>query len=247
MPSGSSAPATSCGPTRAAAGWPRTRPAWWVWPRRSAARRCGAWRRTPCCRAVRAGASASRCWPRPSTTGAACSRGMLSASSDARAVRIYRQAGFDLHPQMYLTGTVDRSAIPVVEKVREGSAGDVDLMDSLDRAARGAGARAGPRADAADVAAPGLRHEHRVRLRLPRRARTTGRPGREQPAHGRAAPLGGPGRGARAGAPCRTSRVRTSGCSTSGSRPGSSCTRRATSALRGMKPPAPYVHNGALL
>jgi hypothetical protein len=71
--------------------------------------------------------------------GRACTRGMLSASSDARAVRIYRQAGFDLHPQMYLTGTVDRSVIPVVEKVREGSAGDVDLMDSLDRAARGAG------------------------------------------------------------------------------------------------------------
>ena len=71
--------------------------------------------------------------------GRACTRGMLSASSDARAVRIYRQAGFDLHPQMCLTGTVDRSAIPVVEKVRDGSAGDVDLMDSLDRAARGAG------------------------------------------------------------------------------------------------------------
>ncbi len=71
--------------------------------------------------------------------GRACTRSMLSASSDAKAVRIYRQAGFDLHPQMYLTGTVDRSAIPVVEKVREGSAGDVDLMDSLDRAARGAG------------------------------------------------------------------------------------------------------------
>ena len=58
-------------------------------------------------------------------------------------MRIYRQAGFDLHPQMFLTGTVDRSTIPVVEKVREGSAGDVDLMDSLDRAARGA-RRTGP-------------------------------------------------------------------------------------------------------
>ena len=55
--------------------------------------------------------------PRPRPARAA----MLSASSDAKAVRIYRQAGFDLHPQMYLTGTVDRSAIPVVEKVREGA------------------------------------------------------------------------------------------------------------------------------
>ena len=71
--------------------------------------------------------------------GRGCTRAMLSASSDTKAVRLYRQAGFDLHPQMYLTGTVDRSAIPVVEKVRDGSAADIELMDSLDRAARGAG------------------------------------------------------------------------------------------------------------
>ncbi len=70
--------------------------------------------------------------------GRACTRGMLSASSDAKAVRIYRQVGFDLHPQMVLTGTVDRSAIPVIEKVRDGGTGDVELMDSLDRATRGA-------------------------------------------------------------------------------------------------------------
>lgn len=71
--------------------------------------------------------------------GRGCTRSMLSASGDPRAVRIYHQAGFELHPQMHLTGTVDRSAIPVVEKVREGGAADLDLMDSLDRAARGAG------------------------------------------------------------------------------------------------------------
>jgi len=71
--------------------------------------------------------------------GRGCTRAMLSASSDAKAVRIYHQAGFELHPQMHLVGTVDRGAIPVVEKVREGSASDIDLMDSLDRAARGAG------------------------------------------------------------------------------------------------------------
>ena len=53
--------------------------------------------------------------------GRGCLRGMLSASSDPKAVRRYRQAGFALHPQMFLTGTVDRSAIPVVEKVREGT------------------------------------------------------------------------------------------------------------------------------
>lgn len=65
-------------------------------------------------------------------------RGMLSASSDPRAVRRYRTAGFTLHPQMFLTGAVDRSAIPVVEKVREGTAGDIELMDSIDRRTRGA-------------------------------------------------------------------------------------------------------------
>lgn len=71
--------------------------------------------------------------------GRACSRWMLSASPDAAAVRVYHRAGFELHPQMYLTGTVDRSAIPLVDKVRDGSAADIDLMDSVDRAARGAG------------------------------------------------------------------------------------------------------------
>lgn len=71
--------------------------------------------------------------------GRACTRGMLSASADPKAARVYHQAGFELHPQMYLSGTVDRSALPVVEKVREGSAADIDLMDSLDRGARGAG------------------------------------------------------------------------------------------------------------
>lgn len=65
-------------------------------------------------------------------------RGMLSSSADPKAVRRYRLAGFSLHPQMHLRGTVDRSAIPVLAKVREGSAGDIDLMDSVDRLTRGA-------------------------------------------------------------------------------------------------------------
>ena len=67
-----------------------------------------------------------------------CLRGMLSSSSDPLAARRYPQAGFALHPQMFLTGTVDRSAIPVIEKVREGTPGDLDLLDSLDRRVRGA-------------------------------------------------------------------------------------------------------------
>lgn len=70
--------------------------------------------------------------------GRGCLRGMLSSSGDPKAVRRYRLAGFTLHPQMFLTGTVDRSAIPVIEKVREGSASDIELMDSIDRRTRGA-------------------------------------------------------------------------------------------------------------
>ncbi|MGA8255798.1 MAG: GNAT family N-acetyltransferase [Nocardioides sp.] len=68
-----------------------------------------------------------------------CLRGMLSSSSDVKAVRRYLLAGFTMHPQMFLRGTVDRSVIPVVQKVREGSASDIDLLDSVDRHARGAG------------------------------------------------------------------------------------------------------------
>jgi GNAT superfamily N-acetyltransferase len=70
--------------------------------------------------------------------GRGCLRGMLSAGSDPKSARRYRLAGFTLHPQMFLTGRVDRSAIPVVEKVREGSAADTDLMDSVDRLVRDA-------------------------------------------------------------------------------------------------------------
>ena len=70
--------------------------------------------------------------------GRGCLRGMLSASADPKAIRRYRAAGFSLHPQMHLTGSVDRAAIPVVEKVRDGSASDFELMDSIDRRVRGA-------------------------------------------------------------------------------------------------------------
>jgi GNAT superfamily N-acetyltransferase len=65
-------------------------------------------------------------------------RGMLNASNDPKAVRRYHDAGFRLYPQMFLRGSPDRTTIPVVEKVREGSASDIDLMDSLDRRTRGA-------------------------------------------------------------------------------------------------------------
>jgi predicted N-acetyltransferase YhbS len=72
------------------------------------------------------------------TRSAGCLRGMISASSDPLAARRYARAGFVLHPMMYLEGTVPRSALPVVEHVRDGSAGDVDLCDSVDRQVRDA-------------------------------------------------------------------------------------------------------------
>jgi GNAT superfamily N-acetyltransferase len=70
--------------------------------------------------------------------GRGCLRGMFNASSDPKALRRYHAAGFRLHPQMFLRGTPDRSQIPVVEKVREGSESDLDWMDSVDRRTRGA-------------------------------------------------------------------------------------------------------------
>lgn len=70
--------------------------------------------------------------------GRGCLRGMLNASADPRATRAYRRAGFELHPQLMLTGSVPRDALPVVRHVRDGDLGDLDLLDSLDRRVRGA-------------------------------------------------------------------------------------------------------------
>ena len=70
--------------------------------------------------------------------GRGCLRGMLNASEDPQALRRYALAGFRLQPQMLLHGTVDRSVLPVVRHVRDGTPGDRDLLDSLDRRTRGA-------------------------------------------------------------------------------------------------------------
>lgn len=67
-----------------------------------------------------------------------CLRAMVAASDSPAATRRYRQAGFTLHPMMSLRGKVPRAVLPVVERVREGSLGDVDLMDSVDRQVRDA-------------------------------------------------------------------------------------------------------------
>ncbi|MCW2931221.1 MAG: family N-acetyltransferase [Actinomycetia bacterium] len=70
--------------------------------------------------------------------GAGCERGILSASDDPLALRRYHAAGFALYPQMVFEGEVDRAAIPVVSGVREGTPDDQEWMDALDRDLRGA-------------------------------------------------------------------------------------------------------------
>lgn len=70
--------------------------------------------------------------------GRGCLRGMLNASDDPQALRRYALAGFRLQPQLLLHGRVDRAVLPVVRHVREGTPGDRDLLDSLDRRTRGA-------------------------------------------------------------------------------------------------------------
>ncbi|GAA3665209.1 hypothetical protein GCM10022237_26570 [Nocardioides ginsengisoli] len=69
--------------------------------------------------------------------GVGCERGMLAASDDPRATRSYHRAGFRLHPQLTLTGTVDRSALPAVTGLRDGVPDDLGWMDDLDRSLRG--------------------------------------------------------------------------------------------------------------
>jgi GNAT superfamily N-acetyltransferase len=178
--------------------------------------------------------------------GRACIRGMLSSSSDPAAARVYRQAGFDLHPQMYLTGTLDRSTLPVVEKVREGAAADIELMDSLDRAARGAG--------------HGPDHELMLRTwRLLVSDTTTGSGYAYLNERGQLALLAASNRrtatrllwGALADGPEEVTLSHVTGANQwvldVGLAARLDLHQEGYLALRGMKPPTPYVHNGALL
>jgi hypothetical protein len=178
--------------------------------------------------------------------GRACTRSMLAASVDARATRIYHRAGFALHPQMHMTGTVDRSVVPVVEKVREGSLGDVELMDSLDRATRGA--------------AHGVDHEHLVATRrLLVSDSTTGSGYAYVDERGRLALLAASNRRTAtrllwtvlAEGPSETTFGRVTGANQWAIEVGFEARLRLHTqgylAVRGMNPPAPYVHHGALL
>jgi GNAT superfamily N-acetyltransferase len=178
--------------------------------------------------------------------GRACTRGMLSSSSDSKAVRVYHQAGFALHPQMSLTGTLDRSVLPVIEKVREGTASDIDLMDSLDRGARGAG--------------HGPDHELMLRTwRLLVSDTSTGSGYAYLNERGQLALLAASNRrtairvlwAALADGPEQITVSHVTGANQwvldVGFAARLELHQEGYLGLRGMKPPAPYVHNGALL
>ncbi|MEV6205821.1 GNAT family N-acetyltransferase [Kitasatospora sp. NPDC051914] len=65
--------------------------------------------------------------------------GIFSSSVHAGATRRYRLAGFSLHPEMRMVGTVDRSTLPAVHGLQDGRADDFEWMDRLDRDLRLAG------------------------------------------------------------------------------------------------------------
>ncbi|MEP6665446.1 MAG: GNAT family N-acetyltransferase, partial [Nocardioidaceae bacterium] len=73
------------------------------------------------------------------TYGPADAPGFICSSHDVRAIRRYRLAGFDVHPTMLMWGHVARSALPSGIDVRQGRPDDVELLDEIDRASRGAG------------------------------------------------------------------------------------------------------------
>ncbi|GAA1247532.1 hypothetical protein GCM10009665_43110 [Kitasatospora nipponensis] len=72
--------------------------------------------------------------------GRGCLRGMIGSSDDPAAVRRYRRAGFTLHPTMRLEGPVDRAGLLDAGDipVHPGNAGHRHLLDSVDRRLRGA-------------------------------------------------------------------------------------------------------------
>lgn len=175
-----------------------------------------------------------------------CLRGMISSSRDPRAFRRYRQSGFTLHPQMFLHGRVDRSALPVVEHVRDGSEADFDLLDSLDRRRRDAAH--GP--------------DHAVLL-AQNRLVVTDRPSGSGYAY--ITPEGKPAVVCASDRRTATSLLWEAVASAAdqltiphvtaanewaidvGLAAGLSVDTAGYLAVRGMKPPAPYVHHGALL
>ena len=69
--------------------------------------------------------------------GSAARMGIILCSRDPRAMRRYARAGFDLHPSVTARGRVNRSALASSSRVRPGGSGDLELVATLDRRARG--------------------------------------------------------------------------------------------------------------
>jgi GNAT superfamily N-acetyltransferase len=67
------------------------------------------------------------------------SAGIICSSSHPAAVRRYRAAGFEMVPAMACSGRVRREAIPVTPGLRAGGVADIELLNTIDRAARGFG------------------------------------------------------------------------------------------------------------
>jgi ribosomal protein S18 acetylase RimI-like enzyme len=65
--------------------------------------------------------------------------GLFSSTTHPGATRRYRLAGFTLHPQMRMVGAVDRSTLPTLPGLREGTHSDLEWMNHLDTHVRGAG------------------------------------------------------------------------------------------------------------
>lgn len=62
---------------------------------------------------------------------------MIMSSDDPRALRRYSLEGLAMHPAAEVAGVVDRTRIPSGLPGRDGSADDLDLVDSVDRGLRG--------------------------------------------------------------------------------------------------------------
>lgn len=68
--------------------------------------------------------------------GAGARGGIILASPDARALRAYARAGFELHPTVYATG--EPQGVAAAPEVREFEPDDHELAAAVDRAVRGA-------------------------------------------------------------------------------------------------------------
>jgi GNAT superfamily N-acetyltransferase len=69
---------------------------------------------------------------------AGCDRWLVAATDSPQALRRYHVMGFALYPQMLFDGEASRAAIPAVTGLRDGSPADLPWMEDLDRDVRGA-------------------------------------------------------------------------------------------------------------